>query len=66
MVSGIAKHYTPEEMKDRQVVLVSNLRPAKLRGILSEGMILCASMADDEVLKLVSVQEGMQDGAFIR
>ncbi|NLV59145.1 MAG: methionine--tRNA ligase [Clostridiales bacterium] len=66
VVSGIAKHYTPEEMKDRQVVLVSNLRPAKLRGILSEGMILCASTADDEVLKLVSVQEGMQDGAFIR
>ena len=66
VVSGIALHYSPEGMKDRQVVLVSNLKPAKLRGILSEGMILCASTAVDAVLKLVSVQEGMEDGAFIR
>ncbi|MEA5014746.1 MAG: methionine--tRNA ligase [Candidatus Limiplasma sp.] len=66
VVSGIAQHYSPQDMKDRQVVLVSNLKPAKLRGILSEGMILCASSADDGMLKLVTVQEGMEDGAFIR
>ncbi len=66
VVSGIAKFYTPEEMVGKQVVLVSNLKPAKLRGIKSEGMILCASDAEDKVLKLVTVEAGMEDGAYIR
>ncbi len=66
VVSGIALHYTPQEIQGRQVVLVSNLKPAKLRGIRSEGMILCASTAADDVLKLVTVQDGMEDGAYIR
>ncbi|MDD3410692.1 MAG: methionine--tRNA ligase [Eubacteriales bacterium] len=65
VVSGIAKHYSPEEMVGKQVVLVANLKPAKLRGIRSEGMILCASDAADKVLKLVSVEAGMEDGAII-
>ena len=46
IVSGIAKYYTPEEFVGRKVVVVTNLKPVKLRGILSEGMVLCAS--DDE------------------
>ncbi len=66
VASGIAKFYTPEEMLDRQVVLVANLKPAKLRGVKSEGMILCASDAEDKVLRLVTVQDGMEDGAYIR
>ena len=66
VVSGIAKFYTPEEMVGKQVVLVSNLKPAKLRGIPSEGMILCASDAEDRVLKLCTVEPGMEDGAYIR
>ena len=66
VVSGIAKFYTPEEMVGKQVVLVSNLKPAKLRGIPSEGMILCASDAEDKVLKLCTVEPGMEDGAYIR
>ena len=66
VVSGIAKFYTPEEMVGKQVVLVSNLMPAKLRGIRSEGMILCASDAADQALKLVTVEPGMEDGAYIR
>ena len=66
VVSGIAKHYSPEDMLNRQVVLVSNLKPAKLRGIVSEGMILCASNAADDELKLVTVLDGMEDGAYIR
>ncbi|MEG2702640.1 MAG: methionine--tRNA ligase subunit beta, partial [Clostridia bacterium] len=66
VVSGIAAFYTPEEMVGKQVVLVSNLKPAKLRGIRSEGMILCASDAEDHVLKLVTVEAGMEDGAYIR
>ena len=66
VVSGIAKAYSPEEMVDKQVVLVSNLKPAKLRGIRSEGMILCASDAQDKTLKLVTVEPGVEDGADIR
>lgn len=65
VVSGIALHYTPEEMVGKQVVLVANLKPTKLRGILSQGMILCASDKEDKVLKLVAVEPGMEDGAYI-
>ena len=42
MLSGIAKWYSPEEMPGKTVVLVSNLAPRKMRGTLSEGMLLCA------------------------
>lgn len=53
VVSGIAAHYTPEDMVGKQVVLVANLKPVKLRGVESQGMILAAS--NDEALKLVTV-----------
>ncbi len=66
VVSGIARFYTPEAIEGRQVVLVSNLKPAKLKGIKSEGMILCASDAEDKALKLWTVEPGMEDGAYIR
>ncbi len=66
VVSGIAKHYAPEAMVGRQVALVSNLKPAKLRGVRSEGMILCASNQADDTLRLITVEEGMEDGAQIR
>ncbi len=66
VVSGIAKHYTPEEMVGKQVVLLANLKPAKLRGIESQGMILCASDAADETLRLITVAGEMEDGAEIR
>ena len=66
VVSGIARFYTPEAIEGRQVVLVSNLKPAKLKGIKSEGMILCASDAENKVLKLCTVEPGMEDGAYIR
>ena len=66
VVSGIAKHYTPEEMVGKQVVLLANLKPAKLRGIESQGMILCASDAADETLRLITVAGDMEDGAEVR
>ena len=53
IVSGIAKHYTPEEMVGKRVIVVANLKPVKLRGILSEGMLLCAE--DEKVLKKLGV-----------
>ncbi len=53
VVSGIAKHFKPEELVGKNVVLVANLKPVKLRGELSQGMILAASNGDDSVLNLV-------------
>lgn len=65
VVSGIAKYYTPEEMVGKKVVLVTNLKPVKLCGVLSEGMILCAE--DDEGnLSLLSPEKAMKSGAQIR
>lgn len=51
IVSGIAQFYTPEEMVGKSVVVVSNLKPAKLRGVLSQGMILCSD--DGQQITLV-------------
>jgi len=64
VVSGIAKSYTPEEMVGKQVVLVANLKPAKLRGIESCGMVLCASDGDKIVLVSpeVKVPSGVEVG----
>ncbi|MCR6514990.1 methionine--tRNA ligase [Clostridium sp. LY3-2] len=53
VVSGIAKHYKPEDLIGKYVVLVANLKPVKLRGELSQGMILAASTDDDSILTLV-------------
>jgi methionyl-tRNA synthetase len=65
LVSGIAKHYSPEEMVGKTVVLVANLAPAKLRGIVSEGMILCA---EDEQgnLSIISPDKEMGSGCEVR
>ena len=65
IVSGIAKHYAPEQMVGKTVVVVANLKPVKLRGVLSEGMILAAS---DEAgnLVIVTTDGEMSDGAGVR
>ncbi len=65
VVSGIAKHYTPEEMVGKTVVLVANLKPAKLRGVLSEGMILCAEDENGN-LSLVSPEKAFGAGCEVR
>ncbi len=66
VVSGVAKSYAPEALVGRQVVLVANLKPARLRGVVSEGMVLFASDAADTTLKAVTVDEGAEDGATVR
>ena len=53
IVSGIAKHYTPGDIVGKNVVMVINLKPTKIRGILSQGMVLAASKGED--LELISV-----------
>ena len=64
IVSGIKSHYTPEEMVGKKVMVVTNLKPAKLAGILSEGMILCAEDADGN-LALMTPEKDMPAGAEI-
>jgi len=64
VVSGIAKHYKPEELVGRKVVCVTNLKPAKLRGELSQGMILAASQG--EQLTVVTVPDNMPNGAIVK
>ena len=64
IVSGIRPHYTPEEMVGKKVVVLVNLKPAKLAGVLSEGMILCAEDAEGK-LALVVPEKEMPAGAEV-
>ena len=64
IVSGIRKYYTPEEMVGKKVMVVVNLKPAKLAGILSEGMLLCAEDAEGN-LALMTPEKPMPAGAEI-
>lgn len=64
IVSGIRKYYTPEEMVGKKVMVLVNLKPAKLAGVLSEGMLLCAENENGE-LALVAPEKDMPSGAEI-
>ena len=64
IVSGIKAHYSPEEMVGKKVMVLVNLKPAKLAGVLSEGMILCAEDPEGN-LALVSPEKEMPAGAEI-
>ncbi|WP_442601246.1 methionine--tRNA ligase [Paenibacillus sp. KN14-4R] len=64
VVSGIAKHYTPEQLTGRKVICVTNLKPVKLRGEMSQGMILAASEGDQ--LTLATVPDAMPNGAIVK
>ncbi len=64
VVSGLAQYYTPDQLVGKYVVLVNNLKPAKLRGILSEGMILCADNGNDVVF--VTPEKQTDSGSKVR
>ncbi|MFV0502930.1 MAG: methionine--tRNA ligase [Lachnospirales bacterium] len=64
IVSGIAEYYTPEEMIDKIVIVVSNLKPTKIRGVLSEGMLLCGS--EGKKLKLATIDGDISHGGEVR
>ena len=64
IVSGIKAYYTPEEMVGKKVMVLVNLKPAKLAGVLSEGMLLCAEDADGN-LALMTPEKEMPAGAEI-
>ena len=64
VVSGIAQHYDPSYMIGKKVVLVKNLKPAKIRGVESNGMILCAS--DDNSVIFVTPEKDIESGSEVR
>jgi len=64
LVAGIALHYKPEDLVGKTIVVVANLKPAKLRGVKSEGMLLAASLGD--TLKLVTVDGEIGSGASVK
>ena len=63
-IPDIKAHYSPEEMVGKKVMVLVNLKPAKLAGVLSEGMILCAEDAEGN-LALVTPEKNMPAGAEI-
>lgn len=63
IVSGIAKYYDPQTLVGRKVIVVTNLQPVKIRGVESNGMVLCA--ADDEKLELIEIKE-LNSGSTVR
>lgn len=64
VVSGIAKHYTPEDLIGKKVVLLANLKPTKLRGVMSQGMILAAS--GDEELEVLMIDRDIPSGSRVK
>ena len=64
IVSGIKQHYSAKEMVGKKVMVLVNLKPAKLAGVLSEGMLLCAEDADGN-LALLTPERDMPAGAEI-
>ena len=65
IVSGIKAEYSPEEMVGKKVVVVTNLKPATLAGVTSEGMLLCAEDENGK-LSLLTAEKDMPHGAEIR
>jgi methionyl-tRNA synthetase len=64
LVAGVAQHYKPEELVGRKIVVVANLKPAKLRGVESQGMLLAASSGDK--LEVLMLQPDMPSGARVK
>ncbi|KJS79804.1 MAG: methionyl-tRNA synthetase [Peptococcaceae bacterium BICA1-8] len=64
IVSGIAKHYDPQELIGKKLILVANLKPVKLRGIMSQGMILAAST--DDILEVLTINKDLPSGSKVK
>jgi methionyl-tRNA synthetase len=66
VISGIAKFYKPEELVGKNVILVANLKPVKLRGEISQGMILSAATDDDSKLLTATIESELPTGSIVR
>ena len=62
LAAGIATFYTPEQLVGKKIIVVFNLAWRKLKGVESQGMLLAASPDDDSQVKLLTVDDGAQDG----
>ncbi|XP_042014537.1 aminoacyl tRNA synthase complex-interacting multifunctional protein 1-like [Salvia splendens] len=65
VVSGLAKFCTPEELTNRRVVLITNVKPGKLRDVMSEGLVLCASNKDHTVVEPLIAPDGAKVGECV-
>ncbi|PIN21755.1 tRNA-binding protein [Handroanthus impetiginosus] len=65
VVSGLAKYCTPEELTNRRVVLITNVKPGKLRDVMSEGLVLCASNQDHTIVEPLIAPEGAKPGEIV-
>ena len=63
VVAGLAEHYRPEDLIGKQVVLLANLKPAKIRGVVSQGMILAAK--DKEALVILTPERKVSPGSEV-
>ncbi|KAL8096096.1 hypothetical protein AgCh_037164 [Apium graveolens] len=65
VVSGLAKYCTPDQLTNRLVVLITNVKPGKLRDVMSEGLVLCASSEDHTLVEPLLVPEGAKPGECV-
>lgn len=65
IVSGIVEHYTEDELKDKLICVITNLQPAKFRGVESNGMLLAAGSADETQVILLSPEKDIAPGSVI-
>lgn len=65
IVSSIAEFYNPEEVIGKRVVVVTNLKKAKFRGVESNGMLMCASLENDEDVELLTITKDFPGGTLV-
>lgn len=66
IVSGIAQHYTPEQLVGKQIVIIANLKPSKIMGVESQGMLLAASTDGDGTLAVLTPDKPILSGSRVR
>ncbi|XAR66033.1 Methionine--tRNA ligase [Bertholletia excelsa] len=65
VVSGLAKYCSPDELTNRRVVLITNVKPGKLRDVMSEGLVLCASNEDHSIVEPLTPPKGAKVGECV-
>ncbi|KAM7499452.1 hypothetical protein LguiA_023866 [Lonicera macranthoides] len=65
VVSGLAKYFSPDDLTNRRVALITNVKPGKLRDVMSEGLVLCASNEDHTIVEPLIVPEGAKVGECV-
>ncbi len=66
IVTSLVPYYTEEELKDRKIIVVTNLKPSKFAGEISEGMLLCAENEGGNECVLLTVQKDIEAGALVK